>query len=250
MDTNSRSLSDLDGGYPLASVCEQYLDESTLGTKGDVDSFIERLIALYKTDEYSGWTNPSDPAEYARAFAEKLDPVTLNIINASWQRGLIEDHVLVKTRAQGYGPEQARNYTLLMIGINDLPQKAGATRQFNGLHRLLMDEYGNPVDRLDLSTDESYRGNVALLRYSVTVTGEWSDIGGFRGWGEFFLMVGEDIVVDPEMHKLLWEYPTKADWAASVVLERRSQDVAIFRQMLLPDVLSGRITAPLIDGSL
>lgn len=249
MTTNSRSLSDLDGGYSLAPACEQYLDESTLGTEADVDSFVERLTALYKTDEYSGWTNPSDPAEYARAFAEQLDAVTLNIINASWQRGLIEDHVLAKTRAQGYGREQARNYALLMIGINDLPQKAGATRQFNGLCRLLMDEKGDPVERLDLSTDESYRGNVALLRYSVTVTGEWGHFD-IRGWGELFLTAGDDIIVDPEMQNLIWEHPSKADWFASTVLENRKQDVDMFRQVLHPDVVSGRINRSLADGAI
>jgi hypothetical protein len=132
-----------------------------------------------------------------------------------------------------------------MIGIRDLPQKAGATRQFNGLHRLLADANGDPVDRLDLSTDEAYRGNVALLRYSTTVTGEWPDN---RGWRRFFFSTGDEseaIIIEPKMHNLIWEYQDKADLLAAIVLARREQDVHVLREMV-----SGRVELPLIDGVL
>lgn len=248
MNINEAQATPLDGGYPLAPICEKYLDRNTLGTAGAVESFIEDIIALYGKDEYSGWEQQIGSAkEYARAFADLLDPVSLNIIHTSWRNGLIEDPVLVKIRAQQYGPEEARNYVLLMIGIRDLEQNAGATRQFNGLHALLADENGNHVDRLDLSTDEAYTGNVALLRYSITVTGKLQSEGP-RAWGEFFYVGGRDneaIIVPPDMHQLVWDYQDQVDEIAQIVIVRKEQNVEQLRAMF-----SGEIERPLITGVL
>lgn len=243
----THQLAGLDGGYTLAPMCEQYLNMETLGTQEDAESLIKRVTALFGTDEYSGWSNPSDPEEYARIFVDGLDPVTLNIVNASWRSGLFPNHVIAKIRAQRYSAEETRNYALLMIAINDLQQKAGATRQFDGLHKLLADASGNPITRLDLSTDEAIRSSIALLRYSVTVTGEM----GWWSARKFFLTAEHDeIIVDPTMHALLTQYPHKADLFASMVVESGEQNVGLFRQMMIPDVVSGRITEPLIDGAL
>jgi hypothetical protein len=243
MDTSTQPLAALDGGYPLAPICEQYLDRDTLGAEDAVESFIKDVIALYGEEDNTGWEQVGPAAEYARSFAKQLDPVTLNVLHTSWKRGLIEDHVLVKIRAQQYGPEQTRNYALLMIGIRDLPQNAGATRQFNGLHRLLADANGDPVDRLDLSTDESYTGNVALLRYSIAVTNEWP-----HGWGEFFLVAGDNgdiIIVYPDVHNLIWEHPDKADLLAAIVVELKNQNAEQLRAMV-----TGEVELPLIEGVL
>lgn len=239
MDTTVNHAAAIDGGYPLAPICEQYLDRGALGAEGAVESFIAAVTALYSNEDQDGWARLGAPGEYARSFADQLDPVTLNIIHASWRRGQIEDHVLIKIRAQQYGPEQARNYALLMIGIRDLSQQAGATRQFNGLHALEVDDNGDPVS-LDLSTDDLYRGNLALLRYAVAVTDAWHD-----AQRKLFMRVSGDndaLVIEPRMRELIWKHQDQLDTIIQKVIERKEQDV----DRLSADLESGRLTSPII----
>ena len=244
MDFNQQTALHLDGGYPLAPICEQYLDVSTLGEDGSVDAFIKDIVEYYSAEDKSAWKQISTPEEHAKELAEKLDPVTLNVLHASWKRGLFSGRVLEVIRAQGYGKEQTRNYALLMIGINDLSQSAGATRNFNGLHRLLTDANGDPVEWPDLSTDELYKGNLALLRYGVTLMDQWGNARNFflttvSGPGD------EAFIIEPDMHKLIWEYKEHADLIASIVLAQKEQNVVQLR-----GVLAEKIELPLIDGVL
>lgn len=227
----------LDGGYPIAPRCEQYLNIATLGTGEDRSQLIEVVADVFRY--HPGPNHTTTPRTYARRFVNPMDAVTVNVLNTSWQRKLITNDDISKMKAQALTPLSARNFALLLMGITDLPKLAGTMRQFIGLHYVDLSGDTMQVRSIDLSTDDLYARYQALFRFSIDVSERW------RNASIFVRRFSEDMALPPDMYDLLWDHPEHVDLIAQLVVERKAADYDMLRE-----AASGAIPASLSDGLL
>jgi len=239
MDAKFRARKVLAECSPLAPICEQYLDLSTLGSRNDRSALIDIFEEVYVERDYASYDGT--PTVAARKFVKALDSVTVNILLTSYRSGLIDVSILKKLAANFTRNIDVRNYTLLQIAIHGLEAKSGTTRQFYGLNDLT-GEAPNFELLLDLSTDEKYRGNAACLRYAVMVTNGLPFPEGER---LFYFRRNDDMIIVPEMKELIWGRPELADKIAAIVIARGVQDAGLIEAML-----DDEIVPPMSSGTL
>lgn len=227
----------LDGGYPLAPMCEEYINRETLGTEEDRLNLIEVVADMYRV--HPGPNHTTTPRTYARRFVATLDPVTVNIFNGAWKNGAIDQSDLHKVVVRQRVGIDARNYALLKLGTSDLGKSAGFMRQFDGLHDMAFEDGQERLISLDLSLDKRYSGYRALLRYTIAVTDQWS--ASMRG--VFRTRNGDDFVIDPSVAQLILDHRSQVDTIAKMVVDRKSQDVETLREGL-------RLHSSLSEGAL
>jgi hypothetical protein len=240
METKSAARKVLDQCPPLAPICEQYLDMATLGSKKVRSELIELFEEVYVSRDYSAHDGRPDVA--ARKMVEPLDDVTVNLVQTSFNAGLVSPNMLAKVASNFSDPAMIRNYVLLQIAIHGLEAKSGSMRQFMGLHDLTGEGPHFELVPLDLSTDAKYLGYSALSRYGVIVT---NDLPMRAGERLFYVRRNDDLIIEPKMQELLWRYPDRADEIAAIVVARKAQDAD-----LIATILSDGIAPPLGSGTL
>lgn len=218
----------LKGSPALPPCCERYLDFETLGSSDERKEVLELI-----TDEYRQTPGPNrttTPRTYARRIVDTLDAVTINLLRTSLEQGLLKYRVLnriISRRMQGIA---ARNYIIMMLGVSDLEARSGTMRQFDGLHDLTFDADGKPgFVPLDLSTDDLYLRNLALLRYGVMVL---NGLSVPDGAALFVERRGEDMIIMPKMRELIWNRYESVDRIAGIVIERNAQDADLISRIL------------------
>jgi hypothetical protein len=225
------TIKDLDGGYELAPYCRKFINADTLGTEDDRVQFIEVLTDVYR--KHPGPNHTTTPRTYARRYVEELDAVTINILHTGWLRNAIDVDVLNRIKIW-FGAEDARNFAMLRMESSDIPAaSAGVTRQFLGLKWHFADADGAPPAHLDISTDDMFHRNLAVYRYALAVTNEWhgSLRTFYRGGAD-----GDDLVLAPEIWRLVYDHPEKADLLARLVVEREDQDIELLSNMVAHDI--------------
>lgn len=210
---------------PIAPMCEQYLDFSTLGGKEERASVTRTLV-----DHFCESTSTSEPEAEAERLMRTLDDVTVNLIRVAldgdfWQGRSV--NVFLHRSLSGI---RVRTYMLLMYGINDVPARSGSSSLMNGLHERRQDEGGRDELVIDISTNDLYKRYVALLRYGVRVTSEL-ELNESKDMFIEHRMTG-DLKLIPEVRDIIWEHPDEADRIAHFVIDRKQQDVDLILALI------------------
>lgn len=222
------------GGEPLAPMCERYLDVSTLGDRDERADVTARVASYFEES-----TVTTEPQLEAERFVEALDAVTVNILRVALDGEFFYSRsVNVFLNRHLFGI-RVRTYMLLMYAIDDVPMRSGSSSYMNGLHDEYQDEGGRQVLRIDLSTDDLYKRNVALLRYGVRVASELE----LSESKDMFLERAHtrDLQLLPEIRDIIWNHPEQADRIAHFVIERKYQDATLIREMIdsgIPEALT------------
>jgi hypothetical protein len=235
--TRAEKIKYFSGGEPLAPMCEQYLDLSTLGDAQERKRVTETVI-----DYFSESSSTTEPVAEAERLVRTLDPVTVNILRVALDGDFFDRRSVNVFLHRHLSGIRVRTYMLLMYGIDDVPARSGSSSFMNGLHQRRQDEGGRDELVIDLSSDDLYRRNVALLRYGVRVTSELEP----NETVDMFLedKFTRDLKLLPEVREIIWDNPDKADRIAHFVIDRRRQDAGLIRELLasgIPGSLSDGI---------
>lgn len=226
------------GGEPLAPMCEQYLDVTTLGDPNERVSVTEQVASYFEES-----TLTTEPQREAERFVEALDAVTVNILRVALDGEFFYGRSVNVFLNRNLFGIRVRTYMLLMYAIDDVPMRSGSSSYMNGLHDEHQDEGGRRVLTIDLSTDDLYQRNVALLRYGVRVASELE----LSESKDMFVERSHtrDLELLPEIREIIWNHPEQADRIAHFVIERRQQDASLIRELIQSEV-----PRPLTDGLL